>query len=90
MADFENVVPEIRSDFDRLESEFLAKAAAVRRGSLKEKRDFMDDCFLRAMEATDAWIARLRTRTDLQFRDPAYRAMWATLNSAAGLPEMPA
>ena len=90
MADFENLVPEIRADFDRLESEFLAQAPAVRRGSRKEKRDFMDDCFRRAMEETDAWIARLWVRTDLEFRDPAYRAMWATLNSAAGLSEMPA
>jgi dipeptidase len=90
MADFENLVPEIRSDFDVLESEFLAQAPAVRRGSRKEKRDFMDDCFRRAMEETDAWIARLFVRTDLEFRDPAYRAMWATLNAAAGLTEMPA
>ena len=42
------------------------------------------------MEETDAWIARLQSRTDLVFQDPAYRRMWATLNSAAGLTGMPA
>jgi hypothetical protein len=70
--------------------EFLGQAASVRRGATKEKRDFMEACFRRAMEATDTWIARLCARTDLQFRDPAYRAMWATLNAAAGMTAMPA
>ena len=90
MADFNGVVPEIRSDFDRMEAGFLAEAESVRRGSQGEKRDFMAHCFQRAMEETDAWIARLQSRTDLVFQDPAYRRMWATLNSAAGLTGMPA
>jgi secernin len=90
IADFDGVVPEIRSDFDRMEAGFLAEAESVRRGSDGEKRDFMAHCFQRAMEETDAWIARLRSRTDLVFSDPAYRRMWATLNSSAGLTGMPA
>lgn len=89
MADFNGIVPEIRADFDRMEAGFLAEAESVRRGSLGEKRDFMAHCFQRAMEQTDAWIARLQSRTDLAFQDPAYRRMWATLNSAAGLTGMP-
>jgi hypothetical protein len=90
MADFENLVPEIRADFDALEEQFLAAAPAARRGSPREKRGFMDACFRRAMERTDAWISRVGGRTDLHFSDPGYRAMWATLNAAAGLPGMPA
>lgn len=90
MADFSRLVPEIRADFDRLEAGFLVSAESVRRGSSAEKRGFVDHCFRRAMEETDAWIARLRSRTDLVFQDPAYRRMWATLNSAAGLAGMPA
>ena len=74
----------------RVEADFLAEAESVRRGSDGEKRDFMAHCFARAMEKTDAWIARLQSRTDLAFEDPAYRRMWATLNSAAGLTGMPA
>ena len=85
MADFEGIVPEIRSDFDLVEAAFLAESESVRRGSDREKRDFMEHCFERAMEKTDAWIARLRSRTDLAFQEPAYRRMWAALNSAAGL-----
>jgi secernin len=90
MADFEMLVPEIREDFDALEAGFLAQASSVRAGSAKEKRQFMDACFREAMERTGAWIARVGGRSDLHFRDPAYSAMWATLNAAAGMSGMPA
>jgi dipeptidase len=46
MADFDNLMPEIRKDFDALEAAFLAEAVSVRRGSMAEKKDFMDDCFI--------------------------------------------
>jgi dipeptidase len=90
MADFDHLVPEIREDFDRLEDEFLGQAASVRKGTAGEKADFMDYCFRQAMQATEAWIARLRTRKDLRFEDPEYRAMWQKLNAEAGLAGMPA
>jgi len=90
MADFDNLVPEIRADFDKIEAEFLAQAEVVKKGTPAEKKDFMDTCFRVALEATEAWIARLRKRSDLRFDDPAYRAMWAKLNAEAGLSGMPA
>lgn len=90
MADFDYLVPEIRADFDQIEAEFLAQAESVKRGTQAEKKDFMDYCFRVAMDATEAWIARLRKRMDLKFEDPAYRAMWAKLNAEAGLSGMPA
>jgi dipeptidase len=90
MADFDRLVPEIRADFDRIEAEFIAQAGTVKNGTLSEKKDFTDYCFRVAMDATEAWIARLRKRTDLKFEDPAYRSMWAKLNAEAGLTGMPA
>ena len=90
MADFDNLVPEIRKEFDVLENEFLCEAESVKRGALEEKRDFMESCFHRSMQATEAWITRLRARTDLTFEDAAYRAMWQKLNAEAGLQGMPA
>jgi secernin len=90
MADFHKLVPEIRMDFDQLENEFLAEAPIIRTASNAEKRDYVESCFRRAMVATEAWIARLRARSDLSFTDPAYRAMWAQMNAAAGMTEMPA
>ena len=90
MADFDNLVPEIRADFDKIEAEFLAQAEGVKKGTPAEKKDFMDTCFRVALEATEAWIARLHKRSDLRFEDPAYQAMWAKLNAEAGLSGMPA
>jgi dipeptidase len=90
IADFDNLVPEIRKDFDVLEAEFLSESETVKKGTLEEKRDFMESCFQRSLLATEAWIGRLRARTDAAFRDPAYRAMWQKLNAEAGLTGMPA
>jgi dipeptidase len=90
MADFDHLVPEIRSDFDVLEQEFLSASDSVKKGSSGEKRDFMEYCFHKSMQATEAWISRLRARADLAFEDPAYRAMWQKMNAEAGLTGMPA
>jgi dipeptidase len=89
MADFDHLVPEIRTDFDRLEDEFLTQAEAVQKGTPGEKAQFMEHCFRQALVATEDWIARLRSRRDLRFSDPSYRAMWAKLNAEAGLTGMP-
>ena len=89
MADFDHLVPEIRKDFDALEDEFLAESVSVRRGTPEEKRDFMEYAFRKAMDSTEAWIARLRQRTDLRFENAAYRAMWQKLNAEAGMTGMP-
>ena len=90
MADFEGAVPEIRADFDALETAFLEEAPSARKGTRAQKRDFMESCFHAAMERTESWIGRLSARTDLRFADPAYRGMWKTLNAQAGLTGMPA
>ena len=90
MADFDHLVPEIRKDFDVLENKFLSESESVKKGTLDEKCDFMEYCFHKSMQATEAWIGRLRARADLIFEDPAYRAMWQKLNVEAGLIGLPA
>ncbi len=90
MADFDQVVDDIRGDFDPLEAAFIAAAETVKRGTDREKKEFMDYCFRTAMSATETWIERLRMRHDLAFSDPAYRAMWQKLNAQAGLTGLPA
>jgi dipeptidase len=90
MADFDAVVPEIRADFDSLEQSFLAEAPRVRSGTPALKSRFSEDCFRRAWQATEKWIARLAAREDLAFADPAYAAMWQKMNAAAGLTGLPA
>jgi dipeptidase len=54
MADFDHLVPEIRGDFDVLEHEFLSESESVKKGTLAEKRDFMEHCFHKSMQATEA------------------------------------
>ncbi len=89
MADFDNLVPEIRADFDRLEDEFLRAAETVKKSSPAEKKEFMDHCFRRAMSATETWIARLQGCEDLHFSDGSYADMWQKVNAEAGLSGMP-
>ncbi len=89
MADFDGAARDIRADFARLEATFLQESSTARKGTSAEKRDFVDSCFRRAIEQTDMWIDRLRVRTDLEFSDPDYRAMWRKLNAEAGLTGMP-
>jgi dipeptidase len=90
MADFDHLVPEIRRDFDALEKAFLSESGSVKKGTLAEKKDFVEYCFQKSMQATEDWIGRLRARTDLAFEDANYRAMWQKLNAEAGLKGMPA
>jgi secernin len=89
MADFDNLVPEIRRDFDALENEFVAESGSIKKSTLDEKRDFMEYCFRKSMHATETWISRLRARTDLTFKDAAYKSMWRKFNAEAGLTGMP-
>jgi len=90
MADFHNLMPEIRHDFDAVEAGFLAEAPAVLKGSLEEKKEFVDYCFGAAAQATQVWTDQLARRTGLSFTDADYRAMWEKYNSQAGLSGMPA
>jgi secernin len=90
MTDFAHFVPEIRHDFDQLEDEFLTAAPTVLKGTPKEKKEFMDDCFMRAEQATDRWIQALASRDDLAFEDEAYRGMWNKYNRMASFEEIPA
>src|SRR3989304_6914162 len=90
MADFENIVQQIRKDFDVLEAEFLAEAPSVLTGTIAHKSEFVEYCFHRAEQATDDWIKKLAARSDLEFKDPPYRAMWQKFNRQAGITGIPA
>ncbi len=90
MADFHNLMPAVRRDFDAIEAEFLKEAPSVLKSEAKQKKEFVEHCFRRAEQATKEWINRLEVRTDLSFHDPDYRAMWQKYNRQAGLKDMPA
>lgn len=90
MADFDNIVPVIRAEFDALEDRFIVEARSVIRGTAAEKKQFMQECFQRAAEATGRWMYLLAGRSDLHFADKAYGEAWAQFNREAGLTGMPA
>jgi len=85
MADYRNLVPEIRRDFEALEADFFAASETARKGGPKEKEAFVRDCWSRADEASAAWVAKLERRNYF-VADSAYRAMWKTFNDAASFP----
>lgn len=86
MLDFDNLMPAIRADFDRIEADFMAEAATVIKGTLAEKQAFVDHCFQTAEQATDAWIARLGAMPEADSGDPAYNQMWEGYNQQAEFP----
>ena len=85
MADYRNLVPEIRADFEALEADFFAAAETVRKAGPGENQAFVSDCWRRADEASAAWVAKLERRNYF-VADSAYRAMWKTFNDAASFP----
>jgi secernin len=90
MADFDNAVPAIRSNFEALEDKFIVEAHSVIKGTAREKQQFMIECFHKAASATSEWIYRLAGRKDLHFEDPAFAEAWSLFNREAGLTGMPA
>ena len=89
MANFEDLMPQIRADFDKVEAEFMAEAPAVICASPRLKTEFMQYCFRRADYETGKWNDRLE-KMNLSFRDPNVEAMWKKYNAMAGLTGMPA
>jgi len=85
MSDYDRLMPEIRSSFEAIEDEFFQDSETVRRGSLREKADFVADCWRRADAARDKWIEKLEAKNYF-IENAAYRAMWDGFNRAASLP----
>jgi hypothetical protein len=85
MSDYDRVMPEIRGAFEVLEDEFIRDSETARRGGLKEKAEFVADCWRRADAARDGWIEKLEARNYF-VENTAYRAMWDQFNRAASLP----
>ncbi|MDA0231474.1 MAG: C69 family dipeptidase [Proteobacteria bacterium] len=85
MADYHMLKPEIRADFDALESQFFADGPGVKKASAAVQAEFAKDCWQRAEQATSAWIERLEKRNYF-LQNTAYRAMWDRFNREASFP----
>ena len=79
VADYHALKPGIRADFDELEREFFAEAPALKTADSRTKSEFVRECWRRAEEVTDRWIADLERRNYFVEHD-AYREMWERFN----------
>ncbi len=85
VADYHTLKPDIRADFDELERDFFADAPAMMKANTRTKTDFVHDCWRRAEEATDRWIANLERRNYF-VEHAAYRDMWDRFNQEGNFP----
>ena len=87
MAAFHTLGAEIRASFERLEDEFFAEGRKLIAAPPAQKAEFMRDCWRRADDATDQWVADLERR-NFTFQHPSFAAMWDRFNRAAAMPWM--
>ena len=64
---------------DELAREFFAEAPSVKKAGREVKTEFVRDCWRRAEDATERWIARLEQRNYF-VEHAAYRDMWDRFN----------
>ena len=83
VADYHSLKPGIRADFDALEREFFAEAPALKTANARIRSEFVHECWRRAEEATDRWIAEVERRNYFVEHD-AYREMWDRFNREGG------
>jgi hypothetical protein len=85
VTDYAALKPEIRADFDELEDTFFAEAPGHRSSGPTVQSQFVADCWRRAEEVTDHWIAKLE-RSNTYIEHPGYRAMWDRFNREGSFP----
>lgn len=84
MADYSNIAPEIRADFESLEDRFFSDADSVMSGSIPEKQAFVTECWRLADEAESRWLRRLEKQPYI-IADESYARMWDAFNRAAAI-----
>jgi dipeptidase len=86
LLDFDQIMPEIRTEFDLIESEFIKESLSI----IKEtqpgfKHNFMIDCFEQARQATEKWIKKLQSRK-IAYPETPTGKMWNKFNREAAFP----
>jgi hypothetical protein len=85
MADFHSAAREIRASFEDIEDSWFAQARFLIAAKEKEKFEFMTECWVRAEQATDRWIADLERR-NFSFQHEGFGEMWRQFNAASSMP----
>ena len=85
MAAFHTLGAEIRGSFEALEDGFFAEGRTLIAAPARQKTEFMGECWRRAAEATDRWIADLDRRNHT-FQHPGSAGLWDRFDRAAAMP----
>jgi secernin len=85
MAAFHTLGAEIRASFEELEDKFFAEGRPLIAAPAAQKAAFMRDCWQRAADITERWIADLERR-NFTFQQAGFAAMWDRFNRAAAMP----
>jgi hypothetical protein len=75
----------VRESFEKLEEGWFAEGRKLIAAPPGRKTEFMDECWRRAGEATDRWIADLERR-NFTFPDARFAEAWDRFNHAAAMP----
>ena len=85
MGDFHSLGAEIRKSFEALETGWFAEGRKLIAAPARQKSEFTAECWRKAGEATDRWIADLERR-NVSFAHTGLRDMWDNFNRAASMP----
>jgi hypothetical protein len=89
MAAFHTLGKEIRESFEKMEDGFFAEGRKLIAAPARQKSEFMAECWRRAGEATDRWIADL-ARRNVTFQHAGFAGLWDRFDRAASMPWMQA
>jgi hypothetical protein len=85
MAAFHTLGADIRGSFEALEDGFFAEGRKLIAAPARQKTEFMAECWRRAAEATDRWIADL-DRRNYTFQHAGSAGLWDRFDRAAAMP----
>jgi secernin len=88
VLDFNNIVPQVLADIEKLEASFLKDIEPVAvGGDTHLKVEFMRHCFSEAYDLTERWIRKIEATPALhQYPDTPYGKLWKEFNEYAGFP----
>ncbi len=85
MAAFATLGADMRASFESMEEGWFAEGRTLIAAPAGQKAEFMRECWRRASEATDRWIADLERR-NFTFGDARFAEAWDRFNHAAAMP----
>jgi dipeptidase len=86
LADYAARSAVLTAERDALEQEFVDTALAIADRPASERAAFVADCWARAMDAEERWLAQISAMAPHGRNGLLYRRTWAGFDCAAGMP----